>query len=441
MGECPICICPYTKDRRKKITCDFCAYEACRECVKRYVLSTPETPHCMNCQKTWGRIVLSNKFTQSFINNEFKHARENILLDREKSMFQATQPFIELKMREIEITNKISQNYVTIRDIKLDLRNLVPVNMETKHHEIELRKQIVFLEFDNEELSFEKNLIQNGVIIADKQTAREFIHKCPRGDCNGFLSKMWKCAVCKLYSCKDCHEPLDEGHTCDPNTIETIKHLSTSEYRNCPKCSASIYKIEGCSQMYCTHCRTAFDWKTGRIVTGRIHNPHYYEYMRTRGQAEREIGDLQCGGLRDLYSVANVCGWNSPIIAFHRKLVEFEALQMRAEPEVDIFQLNLDERVQFLMKRMSEQLFKTTIQQKDKAIQKKREILLVNTTFMQIMCDIYGRLERKNINDIMKEIQAGCEYVNKLWADISRAYSCVVPLANFETCTIKNQKV
>ena len=31
--------------------------------------------------------------------------------------------------------------------------------------------------------------------------------------------------------------------------------------------------------MWCTQCHTAFSWKSGQIQT-RVHNPHYYEWLR-----------------------------------------------------------------------------------------------------------------------------------------------------------------
>lgn len=132
---------------------------------------------------------------------------------------------------------------------------------------------------------------------------REFLMRCPADGCRGFLSTAYKCGVCEGYTCSDCLEHLgaskEVAHTCDPNTVETAKAIK-KETRPCPKCGARIFKIDGCDQMYCTvdGCQTAFSWQTGQVVTGRIHNPHYYEWLRrvNGGQAPREPGDIPGGG-------------------------------------------------------------------------------------------------------------------------------------------------
>ena len=38
-----------------------------------------------------------------------------------------------------------------------------------------------------------------------------------------------------------------------------------------------------CNQMWCTHCHCAFDWMSGKVETGTIDNPHYFEWRRKMG--------------------------------------------------------------------------------------------------------------------------------------------------------------
>lgn len=447
--ECSVCIEKYTKEKRKLIKCEFCDYEACSMCVKQFILGTPDSPHCMNCNKGWGRLSLSKKFTKSFMNTQYKKARENILYDLEKSMFPETQPYVVNKKRITMNMNKIRENEEKIHALKRVLRTFYVVDFETKANEIDMRRTIANFALDNEMLYYENNILSNRPV--ERGDAREFVKPCSRNDCKGFLSKQWKCGVCSLYTCNECHEPLDDGHECDPNNVETVKHLKTSEYKPCPACGVSIFKISGCSQMYCTNptCRKAFDWRTGKIVTGRIHNPHYYEYMRNRGELQREIGDIQCGGLvgvQVLYNTLVNTSYSGTeqanLLEFHRQLVDFLHTILIANVEVDVFELNLSDRISHMMGYISESWFKSIIQQRDKAIQKKREIAMVSNTFLQIMSDVFNRFVNDTSIDIYKEIREACLYINSLWRDIGTAYDCVVPYANIDLIDmIKNVKI
>jgi hypothetical protein len=106
------------------------------------------------------------------------------------------------------------------------------------------------------------------------------VTQCPTQSCNGILDVEMRCILCKKTYCSSCLEdkPLEEEHKCNPDTVETVNLLKT-DTKSCPKCKANIYKIDGCDQMWCIKCHTAFSWKTGAIET-KIHNPHYYEWMR-----------------------------------------------------------------------------------------------------------------------------------------------------------------
>jgi hypothetical protein len=115
------------------------------------------------------------------------------------------------------------------------------------------------------------------------------VKKCPVEECRGFLDSQFMCGICKVAACKQCHEVKNDEHKCNPDTVKTID-LMTKDTKACPTCHTNINKIDGCDQMWCTRCHTAFSWTTGQIEK-KIHNPHYYQWLRSKspdGQIPRE---------------------------------------------------------------------------------------------------------------------------------------------------------
>ena len=66
---------------------------------------------------------------------------------------------------------------------------------------------------------------------------------------------------------------------CDKEAVETMKMLN-KDTKPCPSCGTMIHKVSGCNQMWCPSCKNAFDWRSGRIERGVIHNPHYYQGVK-----------------------------------------------------------------------------------------------------------------------------------------------------------------
>ena len=81
-----------------------------------------------------------------------------------------------------------------------------------------------------------------------------------------------------------------------PGDVDTVALLRDNT-KPCPKCGQGIYKVSGCDQMWCVSCHTCFSWRTGNILNGTVHNPHFFEYQRRHGIVMRNPGDVPCGGM------------------------------------------------------------------------------------------------------------------------------------------------
>ena len=421
--ECPVCISEYTKVLRKKIQCPYCEYQACSACTQQYLLSTPETPHCMSCRKSWSRHLLSQSFTSKFMNDQYKSHRENVLFELEKSLMPTTQNEVERVIFERKCNREITGLMATILLLNDELSHMYVDSLETKEASCNLRRNIYDLQLKVDVLQYK---INNRVRNTER---RQFVRACPADNCKGFLSTQWKCGLCEQYTCKDCHEIKIEGHACKPENIETAKLLAR-DTKTCPSCAALIHKIDGCDQMFCTCCHTAFSWKTGKVETGRIHNPHYYAYQRMRGTNQREIGDIQCGGIPTYNEILRVLGNERWVATLHRHIVHFDHIEMNRYRNINITNpnRNLDKRVLYMLNELSETEFKKKIQQVDKDLNKRLEIGQVATTFIQVMTDLFRRLvDDKNVKTFTSEYVEASKYFNKLFLEIAESYNCTVP--------------
>jgi len=146
--------------------------------------------------------------------------------------------------------------------------------------------------FYNEFMALQKTLRESGYTPVSKTKApvqRKSV-KCPGGpvDCTGFVffsgPGAGTCGICDLKLCLECNSIKAKDHVCDPNNVASFALIKESCVQ-CPKCATQIQKISGCNQMWCTatDCNTAFDWVSGRVINGPIHNPHYHVWLAQGG--------------------------------------------------------------------------------------------------------------------------------------------------------------
>ena len=290
-SACFVCCEPYNRSTRAKIVCNLgdCGYECCKTCVRAYLLSTRNEPHCMNCKRAYTQNFMVSHLNRSFTDNDFKKHRRQLLLEHELSRMPETMQLAENYMEIDGYQENVKDYNERLRELQAELREI-----QRKKYD-DMRKI---------------QLLKSGKVETEEK--KKFVFPCPADDCRGYLSTQYKCGYCSLYTCPRCHEIVghnrDDPHTCDPNSVASAEEIKKT-CKGCPSCGVPIQKISGCDQMYCTECRIAFSWNTGKIdSTGNIHNPHFYQQMQREngGQAPRNPQDILCGGLINYYQFGSI---------------------------------------------------------------------------------------------------------------------------------------
>ena len=391
---------------------------------------------------------MSTHFTKSFMSKEFKEHRENIVLERELGMMQATQPDVEDVIRRRKIKQEI-EDLIIKNNESYSLKNELE-NQHTASTKQELKLALDLLrevkktirEMNNQIRTLRNNYYS---VSYDPVKPKEFIRKCTVEDCKGFLSTSLKCGICETFSCKDCREVIGnttedrKTHICDSDILESVKCM-IKEAKPCPKCASMISKIDGCDQMFCLQCHTAFSWKTLRIETGVIHNPHYFEWRSQNGTQQRNLLEVQCGREIDheIVGILNrIC--NTDIIYnIARNVLHIRQVEL-PKYAVNRFNDNSDLRIRYLRSQITEKVFKQTLQKRFKTNEKKNEIGAVIATYTHCVTDIIYRLivEYKNpqaiidlTNDTISpieskyyyELQELIRYTNDCFKNISKIY-------------------
>jgi hypothetical protein len=158
-------------------------------------------------------------------------------------------------------------------------------------------------------LDIQKDLCEIGY-VAERKKKKDNLRrsvKCPREECRGFIYKSGLganvCALCDHKLCSHCNSSIGlDDHVCNDADIASW-HLIRDSTVPCPKCSTNIEKISGCNQMWCTmkDCNTAFDWVSGKVINGPVHNPHYHQWL-SQGGAQVNNPNILCDAPGEIYS-------------------------------------------------------------------------------------------------------------------------------------------
>ncbi len=336
--------------------------------------------------------------------------------------------------------------------------------------------------------------LQNGIAIEAggeaKEEARKFVRKCMLSNCPGFLSTSWKCGICDNYTCKEClvvrGTERDAEHTCIEADLATAR-LIAKDTKPCPKCGEGIYRSEGCSHMFCTACKTAFNWTTMKIQeNGYIDNPHYFAYAQANGIGVRNPGaDAPCGGLPSDRMVDALISWlgasNGGLHGRHEPPEYHQAYSMRRclahmfgyvsnhYNSHNIESNTTALRVKYLMNELTKEEVQRQLLNLERKRERHRAIREVIDTLVTVGSDLFRNYEARAMDAIRavmptygeafgrgfrfrqfwidnkrlapiihkiwiaewkktaEEMQRLREYCNAAFADVSRYYTCVVP--------------
>jgi len=270
---------------------------------------------------------------------------------------------------------------------------------------------------------------------------KKFIMKCPEAACEGFLSQQYKCGLCDARVCSHCHVvKTDEGHVCDPALVATIKEIR-KEAKPCPRCASLISKIDGCDQIWCTQCHTAFSWSTGRVETGAVHNAHYCQYMRETGQVVPRADNpgFGCNAVNmldlTLMRLAVSVPVAAPLVDLYRTISHVRAVDLMQRrhtlTEYQEQEWRRGLRVQRLTSEITEAKWMDTLQRREKEFHKDTawvQLLEMYTTVsLETMATLTPTSDAAAVETVTARLATIREYTLAEAAKVAKVYGCVVP--------------
>ena len=427
-SSCLICTETFNGSRRAKVSCQYCRFEACSSCCQHYILDKKASV-CMNvgkkadgsyiCQREWTRKYVMANFPKAWVNKEWKQMNMVVGLEREKALLPATMAVVE-RIRSVE-----------------------PLKKELE----QVTELLAKLTAKKQKLKWD---IASGIVNKDGTSLHQ--GACPDESCRGFLNSELMCGVCDMWCCAMCHvikgPRNDTPHTCEPDHLATVELLN-KDTKACPVCTTPIHKIEGCDQMWCTQCHSAFSWNTGRVET-RIHNPHFYEWQRNNnnGHAPRVDGDDdECGrtlrvnglvdsikktvldaGISDKNAIAaNLYEMLTRVVSFSR----YELQTYRPDHAVN----NEKIRIKYIMGEIDEHKFASLAHSANMTLEKNKEVFDILNLHQRCMTDLVFRLSRRILSKTKvltpnslaiysDEMIALSAFANTLLDDCSKTYGC-----------------
>jgi len=436
----------------------------------------------MNCRKEWSRDIQIREITQTFVNGPLKKHMGNVLFDSQRALMPETLEEYErsYKLKQARTAHNVayndkerylvSLNYYTKMsryaqlNTEINFMNAMPnlteseqdayIEKVSEFNEIQqfnqwLKTDPKYVELDRiykSKLKSYRDIREQVTNLVEKAPVNKaeprFNRACPAEGCRGFLTSQWKCGLCDVSTCPDCLTVKSEDHICNPDDVASAQ-LMAKDTKPCPKCASCIFKIDGCDQMWCTMCKTAFSWRTGDIETRVIHNPHFFEYQRTQRAAgiARNIGDIPCGREIDMHNMNYMRGvmtskniGENLMLRIHDYMRAASHLQAvvlptyRPDRVVDYRML----RLKYIASEITEAEFRSRLvrdmKKHDKNIEIGQVLHMLSINLHELIFRFFHEIETLSTEEIydsldtLDEIDRLYEYANTCLLKISKVY-------------------
>lgn len=415
MSNCSICTEKFNKSTRKVITCPYCNEESCQSCVREYLMGlNSDKPKCMHCSKEWTLEFICDVTPKVFHNKEYREHRVKIYMESEEALLPATQVLVEQVRAE-------RKRYERIDNLKRQEKELVAALKVVRRKISDLRHE-------------------NSMIVENEESKApvRIMCPCPKNLCRGFVrGENKKCGVCETSVCGKCHNIKTEDHTCNQDDIESVKAIK-KDSKPCPQCKIPIFKISGCSQMFCTVCHVKFDWRTGKEVSGLwFHNPHMVEWQRTQQNSMENtcinglptVAVLNNRLLEQRHNYEDV----NRIISFHTLINHINDVELVRYPMSDNIRDNADLRVRYLMNEISKKDWLFNLKKRQKKSEKDTDIHQMLEMFSHASTDIINNaMTQTDCTITVNALEQLIEYTNTNMHKIKKRFSGKIPIIEID---------
>jgi len=377
------------RNKTNVLKCPKCNIEFCIECQSIYARQ-----ECMNCHMEFTQKFIIDHLGKTFFNKILKPKLIADLMIEQKDTLKFVQPLVDW--------------------------------------EREIRKQKKNARFGIMSTVQERPTILNTSNI-------NTVFPCPKEECRGFVEN-GICGICKIVVCIRCREIQVDDHMCNIETLQSIVALS-KDSKPCPRCCAIIYKTEGCNHMFCTNCRTHFDWVSNKILKTSTNGHYLHLEQFSSDVVTRDQHNIENDCIDSVFSIHHdkipldiINKENFPDRLIHCLWIDSNSIRLAKkklynEPTLHTEnQIALQElQVKYLLNDITEEQWSKSVYQ----LTHKKTLYLLYAEIFNIYLQTVDNLQsqliapKPNIDEITTNYKKLVNLCNESFTSISDEYSCI----------------